>query len=70
MMNAYQGPAMTLGNAATARVRFIVWCLDCAHQVEPDLADIAERHGATTTVPTGAHGLCVASAAADGLIWS
>jgi len=27
---------MTLGNAAAASVRLIVWCLDCRHQVEPD----------------------------------
>jgi hypothetical protein len=32
-------PPMTLGNAAAARVRLIVWCLDCHHQVEPDPAD-------------------------------
>lgn len=50
-MNAYDGPPMTLGNAAAARVRFIVWCLDCSHQVEPDPAEIAERYGAEMTVP-------------------
>jgi len=27
---------MTLGNAAAARVRSIVWCKACQHQVEPD----------------------------------
>jgi hypothetical protein len=27
---------MTLGNAAAARVRLIVWCKECRHQVEPD----------------------------------
>ena len=50
-MNAYTGPPMTLGNAAAARVRLIVWCLDCRHQVEPDPAEMAERYGAETTVP-------------------
>jgi hypothetical protein len=40
---------MTLGNAAAARVRFIVWCLDCKHQAEPDFAELAERYGADTT---------------------
>jgi hypothetical protein len=30
---------MALGNAAAARVRLIVWCLDCRHQVEPDPRD-------------------------------
>jgi Zn finger protein HypA/HybF involved in hydrogenase expression len=42
---------MTFGNAAAARVRLIVWCLDCRHQVEPDPAEMAERYGAETTVP-------------------
>ena len=44
------GPPMTLGNAAAARVRFIVWCKDCQHQVEPDPAEMAQRYGAATTV--------------------
>jgi hypothetical protein len=35
-MKSYPGPPMTLGNAAAARVRLIVWCCDCRHQVEPD----------------------------------
>lgn len=42
---------MTLGNATAAYLRFIVWCLDCPHQVEPDPAEIAERCGAEMTVP-------------------
>jgi Zn finger protein HypA/HybF involved in hydrogenase expression len=42
---------MTLGNAAAAQVRLIVWCLDCRHQGEPDPAEMAERYGAETTVP-------------------
>jgi hypothetical protein len=41
---------MTLGNAAAAKVRLIVWCLDCRHQIEPDPAEMAERYGAKTTV--------------------
>jgi hypothetical protein len=45
------GPPMTLGNAAAACVRLIVWCRDCHHQVEPDPAEMAERHGAETPVP-------------------
>jgi hypothetical protein len=27
----YNGPPMTLGNAAAANVRLLVWCLDCGH---------------------------------------
>jgi hypothetical protein len=38
---------MTLGNAAAARVRLIVWCKDCQHQVEPDPGEM--RYGAATT---------------------
>jgi Zn finger protein HypA/HybF involved in hydrogenase expression len=42
---------MTLGNPANARVRLIVWCRDCSHQVEPDPAETAARYGAETNVP-------------------
>jgi hypothetical protein len=43
---------MGLGKAASAKVRFIVWCLDCQYQTEPDAAEMAERYGAETTIPT------------------
>jgi hypothetical protein len=46
----YRAQAMTLGNAVTARVRLIVWCRECNHQVEPDPAEIAARYGAGTVV--------------------
>jgi Zn finger protein HypA/HybF involved in hydrogenase expression len=42
---------MTLGNAAAAHVRLIVWCLDCRHQVEPDPAEMVECYGAEMSVP-------------------
>jgi hypothetical protein len=41
---------MTLGNAAAARVRLIVWCKACSHQVEPDPAELARLYGAGTSV--------------------
>jgi hypothetical protein len=41
---------MTLGAAAAAKVRLIVWCKDCQHQVEPDPAEMAARYGAGTSV--------------------
>jgi hypothetical protein len=47
----YGGPPMTLGNAAAAHVRLIVWCPDCRHQVEPDPAEMVERYGAEMAVP-------------------
>ena len=50
-MESPPGPPMTLGNAAAARVRVIVWRKSCGHQVEPDAAEIAERYGAGTAVP-------------------
>src|SRR5215472_6260739 len=50
-MKSDTGPSMTLGNAARARVRLIVWCKACQHQVEPDPAEMAERYGADTAVP-------------------
>src|SRR5215470_6149083 len=50
-VKSHTGPPMTLGNAARARVRLIVWCKACQHQVEPDPAEMAERYGADTAVP-------------------
>jgi len=44
------GPSMTLGAAAAAQVRLIVWCKACQHQVEPDPAEMAARYGADTSV--------------------
>jgi hypothetical protein len=42
---------MTLGNAAAARVRLIVWCRECQHQVEPDPAEMEGLgYSAETTV--------------------
>jgi hypothetical protein len=46
----HPGPPMTLGAAAAASVRIIVWFRDCQHQVEPDPAEMAARFGAETTV--------------------
>jgi hypothetical protein len=44
------GPPMTLGAAAAAGVRLIVWCKACQHQVEPDPAEMAAHYGAETPV--------------------
>jgi hypothetical protein len=44
------GPPVTLGGAAAAGVRIIVWCKACRHQVEPDPAELAERYGAGVSV--------------------
>jgi hypothetical protein len=41
---------MTLGIAAAAGVRLIIWCKECRHQVEPDPAEMAARYGAETPV--------------------
>jgi hypothetical protein len=49
-MKSYSGPPMTLGNAAAARVRLIVWGKGCQHQVEPDPAEMAARYGAEMPV--------------------
>jgi hypothetical protein len=49
-MKSEPGPPMTLGGAALAGVRFIVWCKDCRYQVEPDPAKQAQRYGGQTTV--------------------
>ena len=49
-MNSYSGPPMTLGAAAAAQVRLIVWCKACQYQVEPDPGDMAARYDADTSV--------------------
>ena len=50
-MKPYSGPPMTLGSAAVAKARIIVWCRGCQHSVEPDPAEMVERYGADTPVP-------------------
>jgi hypothetical protein len=42
-MKSDPGQPMTLGNAAAAPARLIVWYKDCGHQVEPDPAEMAGR---------------------------
>jgi hypothetical protein len=49
-MKSQPGPPMTLGAAAAAQVRLIVWCKACQHHVEPDPAEMAARYGADTSV--------------------
>jgi hypothetical protein len=44
-------PPMTLGNAARAGVRLIVWCKKCHRQVESDPAEQAHWYGAEMPVP-------------------
>ena len=41
---------MTLGGAAAAGLRLIVWCRGCQHRVEPDPAEMVTRYGAETSV--------------------
>jgi ATP dependent DNA ligase domain len=48
---SYTGPPMTLGNAASAGVRLIVWCGGCGHRVEPDSTQPAQRYGIDMPVP-------------------
>jgi hypothetical protein len=49
-MKSEPGPPMTLGNAAKAELRLIVWCRGCGHQVEPVPAQLAEQYGPNTLV--------------------
>ena len=49
-MSRYSGPPMTLGNAAEAKVRLVVWCLDCHREVEPDPGEQVRRYGAGMSV--------------------
>ena len=64
-MKPYRGPPMTLGNAAAARVRLIVWCRHCGRQVEPDPAEMAGRYGAEKPFLTGTLALFARDAGAD-----
>jgi hypothetical protein len=41
---------MTLGNAAKAELRLIVWCRSCGHRDEPNPAELAQRYVADTPV--------------------
>ena len=50
LMKSPPGLPMTLGNAAAACVRPIVWCKACGHQVEPDPVEMVARYGADTSV--------------------
>ena len=68
-MKPYRGPPMTLGAAAAAGVRLIVWCKECRHQVEPDPAEMATRYGAETAVRDWRERLVCSSAAAGRSIW-
>jgi hypothetical protein len=52
-MKSEPGPPMTLGAAAIAGVRLVVWCGECQHQVEPDPAEHARRYGAETRTASG-----------------
>ena len=49
-MKSEPAPPMTLGGAARAGLRLIVWCWDCGRQVELDPTGLAGRFGAETTV--------------------
>jgi hypothetical protein len=42
---------MTLGKAAIAKVRLIVWCKAGGHQVEPGPAELARTYGPDVAVP-------------------
>jgi hypothetical protein len=50
-MKSEPGPPMTLGNAAAAHVRLIVWCGNCRHQVEPATASLVPPKVAQVPIP-------------------
>ena len=60
---------MTLGNAAAAQVRLIVWCKTCQHQVEPDPAEMAARVARKRPFSTGVSSRSAPGARAGPLIW-
>jgi hypothetical protein len=61
---------MTLGAAAAAQVRLIVWCKVCQHKVEPDPAEMAAHLARTLRFSIGESGWSVPSAvAAESISW-
>jgi hypothetical protein len=68
-MKSEPGPPMTLGAAAAAGVRLIVWCKECRYQVEPDPAEQAGDTARRCPSSNGASGLCARSVAVMRSIW-
>jgi len=64
-MKAYTGLPATLGSAAAAAVRVIVWCNACRHRIEADVAAMAETYGAATLSATGSAAWCSQCGARD-----
>ncbi|MGE3784780.1 MAG: hypothetical protein AB7H71_18805 [Alphaproteobacteria bacterium] len=58
-----QTTPLTLGKAAEGQTRLIVWCKRCSHQIEPDPAKMAARHGEARTVIEWAARLVCSNAA-------
>jgi hypothetical protein len=48
-MKPYRGPPMTLGSAAKAKLRLVVWCKACGYQSEPDPAEQSRWYGPETS---------------------
>jgi hypothetical protein len=83
-MKLRPGPPMTLGGAAAAGIRLIVWCRECHYQVEAataslraaeggtsaDPAEMARRYGPETPVPDWQVGSFVPNAGVALRIWS
>jgi hypothetical protein len=44
-MKSYNGPPMTLGNAADAKVRLIASCKSCGYRAEPNVDALAAALG-------------------------
>ena len=61
---------MTLGGAAKARLRLIVWWKNCQHQLEPDPPNKPSSMALRRAFSTGDGGLCARDAEAERLIWS
>jgi len=43
-------PLLTLGQAAAAHIRLIMWCKACQHRFEPDMAELSRECGETISV--------------------
>jgi hypothetical protein len=69
-MKSYSGRPMTLGNAAVAGVRLVVWCKSCRRSAEPDAAEMARQYGSGTSVLDWRDRLVCSGAGAGKWTWS
>src|SRR5262245_47438614 len=69
MMTPYRGPTLTLGDAATAHLRFMAWCKACVTAVNLTRATKRAGMGQRHQFLNRAAGWCARAAAAATSTW-